>query len=465
MTEEPPSDQNAAIDARARRRAARAARDAFAQAAARGAVERHRARGKLTARERIDRLVDPGTRLPRALARSPRTGMYDGDAPSGRDRHRDRHRRAARRASIVANDATVKGGTYYPMTVKKHLRAQEIAAAEPAAVHLPRRLGRRVLAAAGRGVSRPRPLRPHLLQPGAHVGGGDPADRRGDGLVHRRRRVRAGDVRRGDDRARAPARSSSAVRRWCRRRPARSSPPKSWAAPTCTRASPASPITRGRRRARARARARGGRARELPAARSLADAAEPSAGATGAVRSTAIVPSDPRTRLRRARGDRVHRRRLGVRRVQGALRHDARVRLRAHRRPPGRDPREQRHPLQRERAQGRALHRAVRQRGTPLRLPAEHHRLHGRQGVRARRDRQGRRQARDGRRVRANVPKFTVVIGGSFGAGNYGMCGRAYSPRQLWMWPNARISVMGGEQAASTLLTVRMEADRAHGAR
>jgi acetyl-CoA carboxylase carboxyltransferase component len=54
----------------------------------------------------------------------------------------------------------------------------------------------------------------------------------------------------------------------------------------------------------------------------------------------------------------------------------------------------------------------------------------------------------------AQVPKFTVVIGGSFGAGNYGMCGRAYSPRQLWMWPNARISVMGGEQAAMVLSTV-----------
>jgi propionyl-CoA carboxylase len=60
----------------------------------------------------------------------------------------------------------------------------------------------------------------------------------------------------------------------------------------------------------------------------------------------------------------------------------------------------------------------------------------------------------------AEVPKFTVVIGGSFGAGNYGMCGRAYGPRQLWMWPNARISVMGGAQAAATLLTVRMQADR-----
>jgi acetyl-CoA carboxylase carboxyltransferase component len=58
----------------------------------------------------------------------------------------------------------------------------------------------------------------------------------------------------------------------------------------------------------------------------------------------------------------------------------------------------------------------------------------------------------------AEVPKFTVIVGGSFGAGNYGMCGRAYSPRQLWMWPNARISVMGGEQAA-TVLTMVGDAD------
>ena len=57
----------------------------------------------------------------------------------------------------------------------------------------------------------------------------------------------------------------------------------------------------------------------------------------------------------------------------------------------------------------------------------------------------------------ASVPKFTVIIGGSFGAGNYGMCGRAYSPRMLWMWPNARISVMGGEQAAGVLATVKRD--------
>ena len=63
----------------------------------------------------------------------------------------------------------------------------------------------------------------------------------------------------------------------------------------------------------------------------------------------------------------------------------------------------------------------------------------------------------------ATVPKFTVIIGGSFGAGNYGMCGRAYSPRFLWMWPNARISVMGGEQAASVLATVKRDAIEAKG--
>jgi 3-methylcrotonyl-CoA carboxylase beta subunit len=63
----------------------------------------------------------------------------------------------------------------------------------------------------------------------------------------------------------------------------------------------------------------------------------------------------------------------------------------------------------------------------------------------------------------ATVPKFTVIIGGSFGAGNYGMCGRAYSPRFLWMWPNARISVMGGEQAASVLASVKRDGIEAKG--
>jgi 3-methylcrotonyl-CoA carboxylase beta subunit/propionyl-CoA carboxylase len=76
--------------------------------------------------------------------------------------------------------------------------------------------------------------------------------------------------------------------------------------------------------------------------------------------------------------------------------------------------------------------------------------------------------ARDGAKMvmavaNAAVPKFTVVIGGSFGAGNYAMCGRAYGPRQLWTWPNSRTSVMGGEQAANVLLTVKLDQLRAQG--
>ena len=63
----------------------------------------------------------------------------------------------------------------------------------------------------------------------------------------------------------------------------------------------------------------------------------------------------------------------------------------------------------------------------------------------------------------ANVPKFTVLVGGSFGAGNYGMCGRAYQPRLLFMWPNARISVMGGEQAAGVLSQVKADQLEAEG--
>ena len=61
------------------------------------------------------------------------------------------------------------------------------------------------------------------------------------------------------------------------------------------------------------------------------------------------------------------------------------------------------------------------------------------------------------------VPKFTIVIGGSFGAGNYGMCGRAFGPRFLFMWPNSRISVMGGEQAANVLATVKQDGLKASG--
>ena len=94
--------------------------------------------------------------------------------------------------------------------------------------------------------------------------------------------------------------------------------------------------------------------------------------------------------------------------------------------------------------------------GHPARLSAEHHRLHGRAAVRARRHRQGRREnGARGRQFRGS--EVHGHDGGSFGAGNYSMCGRAYEPRFLWMWPNARISVMGGETAASVLATVKRD--------
>ena len=105
-------------------------------------------------------------------------------------------------------------------------------------------------------------------------------------------------------------------------------------------------------------------------------------------------------------------------------------------------------------AEGGAFHRAVRQRGIPLMF------LQNITGFMVGRKYEAGGIAKDGAKLvtavaTAAVPKLTVIVGGSFGAGNYGMCGRAYDPRFVWMWPNARISVMGGEQAASVLATVR----------
>ena len=141
---------------------------------------------------------------------------------------------------------------------------------------------------------------------------------------------------------------------------------------------------------------------------------------------------------------------------------DAGLRLRAHPRLAGRHPRQQRHPVQRERAQGRALHRACGQRNIPLVF------LQNITGFMVGRKYEADGIAKDGAKMvtavaTANVPKYTVIIGGSYGAGNYGMCGRAYGPRFVWMWPNARISVMGGEQAATVLGLLRQEATEAKG--
>ena len=147
-------------------------------------------------------------------------------------------------------------------------------------------------------------------------------------------------------------------------------------------------------------------------------------------------------------------RRQPLPRVQAAVRRDARLWLRPPRRLARRDPRQRRHPLQPVGAEGRALHRARRQRRIPLVF------LQNITGFMVGREYEAGGIAKDGAKLVtavacAAVPKFTVLIGGSFGAGNYAMAGRAYQPRFLWTWPNARISVMGGAQAARVLSTVR----------
>ena len=145
---------------------------------------KHVARGKLLPRDRVEQLIDPGSPF---LELSPMAahGMYEGEAP-GAGVITGIGRVSGTECVIVCNDATVKGGTYYPMTVRSTC-ARRDRRAEPPALRLPGRLRRRQPAAPGRGLSRPRPLRPHLLQPGHPVGPGHRADRGGDGILHRRR--------------------------------------------------------------------------------------------------------------------------------------------------------------------------------------------------------------------------------------------------------------------------------------
>ena len=310
-------------DAGAGRRPERAGRARSRRAAARRRARKHVARGKLLPRERVRDAARPRHAVPRARAARRATACTTTTRPAPASS-------PASAASpgvecvIVCNDATVKGGTYYPMTVKKHLRAQEIARAEPAALHLPGRLRRRQPAEPGRGVPRPRPLRPHLLQPGQHVSaqgipqiavvmgsctaGGAYVPAMSDEIDHRQEP--------GHDLPRRPAAGEGGDRRSRQRRGPR------------RRRRAHAPVGRGRppgaeRPARAGAGARGivanlNRAQAAPTATARAARAD--------VRRRRAVRRDPDRHaqaLRRARGHRPHRRRPRVRRVQGALRHDA----------------------------------------------------------------------------------------------------------------------------------------------
>ena len=164
------------------------------------AIERHRSRGKLH-RARADRPARrPRHGVPRA-ERARRLGSLRRRRAERGHRHRHRRRRGPRvRDRRERRDR--QGRLVLPADRQEAPARAGGRRAEPPAVPLPRRLRRRVPAAAGRGVPRPRPLRPDLLQPGADVRAGDPADRRRDGLVHGGRRVRPGDERRDDHRPR-----------------------------------------------------------------------------------------------------------------------------------------------------------------------------------------------------------------------------------------------------------------------
>ena len=440
------------------------------QLAARGArrrrdapAQRHvDARQAAAARPRR-RAARPGQPVPRALAagratacttaRRPAPGSSPASAGS-----------PGRECVIVANDATVKGGTYYPMTVKKHLRAQEVALQNRLPCIYLVDSGGAFLPHAGRGVPRPRALRPDLLQPGDHVAptasrrsppcsgsctaggayvpamsdeavivrnqgtiflGGPPLVKAATGEVVTAEELGGGDLHAQDLRRHRPPRR--------RRRATR-----------CGSSATSSPRS-------ARAQRRRGRCAPTVDAGRRPDRA---------LRRRARRPAHA---LRRARGHRPPRRRQRVRRVQGRVRHDAGHRLRPHPRPPGRHRRQQRRAVLRVRARrARTSSSCATSAAIPLLF------LQNITGFMVGRDYEAGGIAKHGAKMVtavacARVPKLTVVIGGSFGAGNYSMCGRAYSPRFLWMWPNARISVMGGEQAASVLATVRRDQLEARG--
>ncbi len=267
---------------------------------------------------------------------------------------------------------------------------------------VPGRFRRRLSAGAGRGLSRPRSFRPDLLQSGAIVGGGGAANRAGHGLVHGGRRLCPGDGRRidhrqgrGDDLSRRPAPGARGHRRDRQRRGIGRG---RIAQPGVRRHRPLRP----RRPSRARDRARD-RRQSQPAE----DYRDRAAGASGAAlsgrRSLWDHPARHPPPLRRARDHRPDRRRQRIRRIQAALRPDPDLRLCPYLGLSGRHPRQQRHPLFRKRAEGRAFHRIVRAAPDPAGLSAKHHRLYGRPQIRGGRHRQGRGQDGDRGRDRSGA--------------------------------------------------------------
>ncbi len=425
----------------------------------RSARDRHLARGKLLARDRVDRLLDPGSPF-LELSALAATGMYDDAVPSA-GIVTGVGRVSGRECVVVANDATVKGGTYYPVTVKKHLRAQEVARVnrlpcvylvDSGGAFLPMQdevfpdkehFGRIFFNQANlsaQGIPQVAAVMGSCTAGGAYVPamsdesvivkeqgtiflGGPPlvkaatgevvtAEELGGGDVHARRSGVVDHLASDDAEALAIVRSIVAT--FERRMP-----------PSLVQHEPEEP-------------------------------AEDPHGLYDVVPTDSRTPYDVREVIRRmVDGSRFHEFKAlygetlvcGFARVWGypvgILANNGIL-------------------FSTSSLKGAHFIELCNQRGIPLVF------LQNITGFMVGRDAETGGIARDGAKLVTAVacsvvPKLTVVIGGSFGAGNYGMCGRAYDPRFLWMWPNARISVMGGEQAAAVLGTVRRDGFEARG--
>ncbi|MBD0747433.1 carboxyl transferase domain-containing protein [Streptomyces sp. CBMA152] len=423
------------------------------------ARERHVARGKLLPRDRVDTLLDPGSPF-LELAPLAAEGMYDGQAPAA-GVIAGIGRVSGRECVIVANDATVKGGTYYPMTVKKHLRAQEVALenrlpclylVDSGGAFLPMqdevfpdrdhfgRIFYNQARMSGAGIPQIAAVLGSCTAGGAYVPamsdeavivrnqgtiflGGPPLVKAATGEVVTAEELGGGEVHSRvsgvtDHLAEDDAHALRIVRNIVATLPARG---------------------------------------ELPW--SVEPAEEPKVdpyGLYGAVPVDSRTPYDVREVIARVvDGSRFQefKSEFGQTLITGFARiHGHPVGIVANN-----------GILFSESAQkGAHFIELCDQRGIPLVF------LQNISGFMVGRDYEAGGIAKHGAKMvtavaSTRVPKLTVIVGGSYGAGNYSMCGRAYSPRFLWMWPNAKISVMGGEQAASVLATVKRDQLEARG--
>ncbi len=415
--------------------------------------ERHAEQKKMFVRDRVDALLDPGSPF---LELSPLAahGMYDGEAP-GAGMVAGIGRVSGREVMVIANDATVKGGSYFPMTVKKHLRAQEVAEQN--------RLPCVYLVDSGGAFL---PLQAEVFPDREHFGRifYNQARMSAEGIAQIA--VVMGSCTAGG--AYVPAMSDEAVI-------VRGTGTIFLAGPPLVKAATGEEVT---------AEDLGGGdvhtrvsgvadhlaeddAHALEIARSLvgsiggvktlpADRQEPEEPAYDPKEIYGILPRDLRkpydvreviSRLTDGSRFQEFKARYGTTivcgfaRIAGFL-----VGIVAN------------SGILFSESALKATHfiEVCARRNIPLLF------LQNITGFMVGKDYERGGIAKDGAKMvhavaNAAVPKFTVIVGGSFGAGNYGMCGRAYAPRFLWMWPNARISVMGGEQAASVLSTVKQE--------